>query len=187
MTMLYSRSLILGILLALVPGVISAGGIPLGTFAAGAPTCAQHPSYEVQMISGAGPFAPTNDPYIKNSLRPKLTYNLLNTEATMPHLVVSIDSRGSFVPGRVSATVNTGHRVYGPRIRLLSHRGSVYGWDFAAFPAGAEELIHVQMHLKRRCCYSAFIRTFGNLTPNGSPDPQSLVSEGASGGSGSSR
>ena len=184
MIVFIARSLILAVVLALVPTFTSAGGVPPSPLGGGTSACAHRTAYEVQMISSAGPFAPRNDPFIKRPLVPKLTYNVLNTGASMPHLVISLDSRGTFVPGRVSATLNTGHGLQWPRILLIAHTGSVYEWDFAAFPAGAEELIHIQMHLKRQCCYSASVRAFGNLTSYGTPDPTSAVSGGASGGSG---
>jgi len=183
-----SRPLFLGLFLALAPTITSAGGQPPAASSPyGLQSCAHSTPYEVRLLSGAGPFAPANDPFVKHPLVPKLSYNFLNTGAAIPHLVLVVDSRGSFTPGKATATINTGHSRYRPSIRLISSAGSISTWDFGPLPAGAEELIHVPMHLKRQCCYMAFLHTYANLDRSGRPDQQSAINGGFSGGGGSTR
>lgn len=193
MMSLLSRPLIIGVLLALAPAITSAGGpapSAAGSAVSASPyaflSCGRHSAYEVQMISGAGPFGASNLPFNKQPLKPKLSYNFLNTGVAIPHLVLVIDSRGSFTPGNVTAAINTGQRRYRPLVRLIARSGSTFTWDFGPMPAGAEELIHITIHLKRQCCYMEFLRTYGNLDRSGRPDMESLVNGGSSGGGGSS-
>lgn len=173
------------LLVALFPTGAAAGGpgiVPPSPTS----SCNHRTPYQVSLISGAGPFTPANDPFVKHPAIPKLSYNYLNTGATIPHLVLQVMTRNTFTPGGVSAVVNTGTRRYFSSVTLLLHAGQEYIWDFGTLPAGAEVLVRVQMHLQRRCCYAAFVQTYANRTPFGQPDPATLVVGGISGGSGSS-
>lgn len=179
------RPLLLLCVVALLPLPTQAGGSPPLSQDI-LPDCAHRPLYEASLISGAGPFTPPNDPYVPHPATPRLSYNFLNTGIAIPHLVLSVDSRGSFTAGRVGSSINTGHGLLYPRFRLVSHSGSIWVWDFGPLPAGSEELIHVAMKLKRHCCYTALMRAFGNVDRYGNPIPSTAIAGAGGGMSGSS-
>jgi hypothetical protein len=118
-----------------------------------------------------------------------------NQGAALPHLIVRMDSFGSYTISSIWArlTLNGAHRPVTPRrLRAILFRyrttsffahdraAYVYVYEFTGIPVGARIYIQARIHLThRRCCeiYQA-ITAYGRFDARGLPDPASAIPGG---------
>jgi len=172
----------------LLPLAAAALALTLGPAAASHPAqrnatasgaACQSNQYQVRSQSGAGPFAPANDPFIKRPLIAHATFAYLNVGPSMPHFVLRLNTRHSWRAGTLRFSLNTGRSRSTPSVRVVNRAWPNYTWDLGAFPAGAVERVSIEMHLPPGAnYYMTVVQTFGNVGRNGRPDPKTLVQGG---------
>ncbi|MDQ2744764.1 MAG: hypothetical protein M3Z66_21060, partial [Chloroflexota bacterium] len=84
--------------LALTLGPAAASHPAAHSAASPAAVC-QSNQYQVQSQSGAGPFAPANDPFVKRPLMAHATFAYLNVGPAMPHFVLRLNTRHTWRAG----------------------------------------------------------------------------------------
>lgn len=96
-----------------------------------------------------------------------------NTGVAMPHLIISIDTAGSWVPKAVTATVTGLSASVTPR--SLATGPSTYTWDFGGLPAGARATVSLGVVPTNSADLSFRLSTYGDLDRAGLPDPGSII------------
>jgi hypothetical protein len=146
--------------------------------------CGARSPYMDELQAGISGFAP---PGIAAKHRLSGWIEILNTGPTMPHLVVEVDTSGSFTAQNIYAAFNTGRQKYRRAVRWLDPQQSPFLWDFGRFPAGAVAKVHFRIRLANGCSYRMDLRTYGALTPLGGVNLAAVAwgsGFGASGGVG---
>lgn len=99
-----------------------------------------------------------------------------NTGVAMPHLIISIDTAGSWAPKAVTATVTGRSASITPR--SLATGPSTYTWDLGRLPAGARATVTLAVIPTSSADLSFRLSTYANLDRTGSPD-QGLIIKGS--------
>lgn len=172
-----------GLALTLGP---AAASLPAAHSAAPSGAACQLNQYQVRSQSGAGPFAPANDPFIKRPLIAHATFAYLNVGPSMPHFVLRLNTRHTWRAGTLRVSLNTGHSHSTPPARVILRAWPNYTWDLGAFPAGAVERVSIEMHMRAGAHYMTVVQTFGDVGRDGRPNPKTIVQGGGGGEGGSS-
>jgi len=153
--------------------------------------------YEVNMHVGAGTGSLWWDDLERNP-GPNNSLQLTNVGPSIPHLVIRMDSFGSWTPvgarahwsldgARHNAVVRSlpantvpgsalGERTLGP--------DNAYLWDFGPLPSGGVEVVTVTLHPTDACCWSLGVLAYANLDRAGRPDPAATIQGGQAENSG---
>jgi hypothetical protein len=140
--------------------------------------CRAASPYTAEIQDGAGGLGPNF-----SSSRPVLYgwIQILNTGPAMPHLVIRMDTRGTWTVRHVFAELNTGSRTLRRWRKWLGPRVSPFLWDFGRFPAGSVMTIRFRMRLSNGCSFAMEFQSFGNVNQQGKPNLNAVVWNGQGG------